>query len=124
LRNEKSGAPIRASVYAPERVSLSEWRCRFVIRGLRGQCDEHAVVCRLVQALLQAFQGIRFYLEKSGLPISWYGEIGFGIYKELAGFDAKMTRHLERLVLRETTRLVRKRVRRRLTGSPSRKNTK
>jgi hypothetical protein len=113
FKNEKTGRRIVADVYAPRQVSDQEWACRYVIRGLPGRRQHDAHGIDSLQALSQAMQGIRYYLERSGLPISFLGQLGdFGIYRAVAGWDTAMTRRLERLVEREFTKLVRAKWRR------------
>ena len=115
FRNEKTGERIVASIYAPRRLSKDEWACRLVIRGLPEPHRHDVSGVDSLQAVFEAVQGIRFFLAKSGLPITMLdGEIGdFGIYRSLAGFDVAMTQHLEGIVEREITKLVRAKVRER-----------
>jgi hypothetical protein len=115
FRNEKTGDRIVASVYTPRQVDDETWSCRFDIRGLSPKQRFEARGVDSLQALSEALQGIRLYLAESKTPVSCYGgEVGdYFIYKPLAGFDVAMTRHLERLVQREITKLVRETVRRR-----------
>ncbi len=80
-----------------------------MIRGLPERHQHDVPGVDSLQALVEAIQGIRFHLARSGLPITWEGgEVGdYGIYRSLAGFSVPMTRRLERLVDREITKLVR-----------------
>lgn len=125
-RNDKTGERIVASVYAPRRVSSDEWACLFVIRGLP-EAQRHDVTgADSLEALIIAMQGIRFYLARSGLPIRMLdGEVGdFGIYRSLAGFDVAMTEHLESVVDREVTKLVRAKVRERRASAKAKVKAK
>jgi len=108
FKNEKTGRRIIAEIFTPRQVAHEEWACRFVIRGLPGRHQHDAHGIDSLQALGLAMQGVRYHLERSGLPISFVGAVGeFGIYRQLAGFDVPTTRHLEQLVDREIAKLVR-----------------
>lgn len=112
--NQKTGDRIVASIYPPRQLS-EDWTCRFVIRGLPEPHQHNARGVDSLQALFEAMQGIRYYLTQSGLPIAMAlddAPVGdYGIYRSVAGFDVPMTRHLERLLDREITKLVRRKVR-------------
>lgn len=117
--NEKNGKRIVAEIFTPRQVGALEWACRYVIRGLRGRHDRVAYGIDSLQALFQAMQGVRYYLQRSEQRISFLGRVGdLGIHRALAGFDVTSTRYLERVVEREMKMLVRARKKkRRVTGT-------
>lgn len=113
FRNKKTGKPVVADVYRPRQVAEDEWTCRLVIRGLPEPCRHEVHGGDALQALSLAIEGIRYYLDQSGQPITAFGgEVGeYFIYRPLMGFDVAMTRHLEALVQKEITKLVQAKVR-------------
>ena len=101
----KTGRAIVANIHAPKREAR-DWSCLVTIRGLRQPLRHKFPGADSLQALQIAIEGVRWLLEQTGRRISWIAPGDFGIYRPLAGYNTAMTRHLEALVLREITRIV------------------
>jgi hypothetical protein len=83
-----------------------DWECPFRISGGGIRVLEHAYGVDSMQAVANALQGIRFYLDESGKSFEWLRmplETGFQRFIPWYG-DTRFTRKLEKLVDSEVKR--------------------
>lgn len=66
------GRPVEVRVGAPRR-SGRDWKCAFQVLGLQDDSVEDAFGVDGVQALLQAFEGVRAKLKRSSAHLAWPG---------------------------------------------------
>ena len=68
------GRTVIITIYTPtlESQPTTHWRCEFELRGAVNE-TEHGSGVDALQALVNAFQGVRKYLDDSGLSLTWAG---------------------------------------------------
>lgn len=68
------GRAVTIEIYAPtmESQPIPHWRCEFEVRGAIDQ-TEHGSGLDSFQAIVNALQGVRKYLDDSGLSLTWAG---------------------------------------------------
>jgi hypothetical protein len=95
----------------PRKTRLN-WECQFQITGLKGHDEIHSSFgVDAIQAIAVAFEGIRYFLNKSKKKFRWMGgepgDIGFP--KSInTGLGLGFTKRIERLMEIETVNFVRK----------------
>lgn len=84
-----------------------DWECPFRIAGAGIRRLEHGYGIDAFQALMNALEGIRHYLDTSGMRLAWTGffddQTGFQRFIPMLP-DVRVTRRMERLVEREGVR--------------------
>jgi hypothetical protein len=103
------GAPKRfvtVSLGAPRRTpGDEEWGCPFRIRGAGIRIVEYGYGVDAMQALQTALEGIRFFLDETGLPLQWPcgvpRDTGFSYRQIPTMFGMTFARRLDRLIERE-----------------------
>lgn len=93
----------------PSDLGEDEWECPFRIKGAGLAIVEFGRGVDAMQALITALQGIRYFLDKTGLALSWDGlPVHIAFPRSLPpSLHPTFTRRLERLVDRELARHVR-----------------
>ena len=85
----------------PNKVSELEWECSFYISNIGMEDIQFGHGSDSVQALIQAIEGARVFLEKSGVVVTWEGgeEGEAGIPKYIPSiYGKKFTNQLNKLV--------------------------
>jgi len=100
-RLDSEGKPVLVRVGKPRKVSVSEWECAFHISNIGMDEINYGLGIDGLQALIQAIEGVRVFLEKSGYEFSWDGgeEGDTGIPRYVPTFYGKnFTEHLYKLI--------------------------
>ncbi len=102
-----------------------DWECPFRITGGGIRVLEYGYGVDAMQAIQNALQGIRYFLDQSGKSFDWLGnDIGVGFPRSIPSYgDSRLTRRLEKLVDAELKRNLAN-LRRRHQGRQKRKRLK
>lgn len=104
-RRDSPRRMVVVSLGKPRRTKGSQdWECPFQLRGLGARRVEYAYGADGFQALTMALEGIRYFLDRSRVPLVWKGvlEDGTGFQRVIPLLpEPGDTRRLERLVDRE-----------------------
>jgi hypothetical protein len=112
LRDAKSGSRTKVTVALgmPRKAATGEWACWFQVRGLGADQRREGHGIDAFQALLMAFEGIRFTLGRKARSLAWEGgmagDTGFPRFVP-AFYGVKFARKIERFIDGELRRFSR-----------------
>lgn len=103
-RRDSPHSTLVVSLGKPRRTKgTNDWECPFRIRGSGMRRVEYGRGVDAFQALTMALEGIRYYLDRSGMLLGWQG-----VFEDQTGFqrviplsEPAVTRRMERVVDRE-----------------------
>ena len=103
-RRDSPRRTVVVSLGKPRRTKATQdWECPFQIRGSGMRRVEYGRGIDAFQALTMALEGIRYFLDRSRMPLAWTGVIGDTGFQRVIPLlpEPGGTRRMERLVDRE-----------------------
>ena len=122
-----AGKTVVVRIGKPRKVSDAEWECAFHISNIGMNETQFGHGMDGVQALIQAIEGSRVFLEKSGKRFLWEGgeEGETGIPRYVPMFYGKdFTEHLHKLIDSEMTRFAKAAERQHVARQLKKKSTR